>query len=133
MWVFTHSLLASHSSSECQDCRDQSLNKCLSSACYSIRVQGLQEASKLFCCLRVENSTCLPVFLQHFKSLRVASRRGESHLFFIPPLLYKHTRGSIDPSDGLDQYRSSFIANFYRKRTYWYLGRCLFAFPLPHL
>ena len=51
------------------------------------------------------------------KCLRVASRRGESHLFFIPPLLYKHTRGSIDPSDGLDQYRSSFIANFYRKPT----------------
>ena len=33
MWVFLHSLLANHCSSECQECRDQSINKCLLNVC----------------------------------------------------------------------------------------------------
>ena len=126
MWVFTHSLLASHSSNECQDCRDQSINKCLSSACYlgediillSAKGTGSERGVKAILLpqgLKLNLPACVLTTLQG--GLRVASRRGESHLFFIPPLLYKHTRGSIDPSDGLDQYRSSFIANFYRKPT----------------
>ena len=33
MWVFLHSMLANHCSSECQECRDQSINKCLLNVC----------------------------------------------------------------------------------------------------
>lgn len=33
MWVFLQSLLANHCSSECQECRDQSISKCLLNVC----------------------------------------------------------------------------------------------------
>lgn len=113
MWVFTHSLLANHCFSECQECKDQSINKCLSSACCLgedvVLLSAKDTGSKKkhpnsLCCLRLWNSTCLPHVLTDTSSNypRVVSIRGESYLFFIPALLYRYTRGSIYPSGGLD-------------------------------
>ena len=149
MWVFLHSLLANHCSSECQECRDQSINKCLLNVC-CLGDDVVLLSAKNTVSERGIKSIVLPQALKFnlptlcsYQHLREGSQMsweqpvGEvttiSFSFYcgfnrIPEAPSTHQMDQT--STGLPVLHMS-VGN--PPMFCWYLGKCLIAFPFSHL